>query len=143
MFQYIIGIAWITIGTLLYLGQCISTVNFPLAQRLGLQERPETADPLSSRLELMTARWDTVLLWIPPVAGLLLLLDHAWWPSFYLIAGAVYLDTGGREWTKNQGLVVQKVPVGSAKEILLMKVTYGYFIFTGLAGVGLALTALN
>lgn len=142
MLQYIVGIAWITAGTLLYAGQLISVVNFPLAQRLGLQENAEAADPLSSRLELMTARWDIVLLWIPPVAGLLLILDHAWWPPVFLIAGGVYMDTGGREWAKNQGLAAQGVPLGSAREILVMKTTYGYFIVTGIAGVAVAFADL-
>lgn len=142
MLQYIVGIAWITVGTLLYAGQFISVVNFPLAQRLGLQENPEAADPLSTRLELMTARWDIVLLWIPPIAGLLLLLDHAWWPLAYLIAGGVYMDTGGREWAKIQGLAAQGVPIGSARENLVMKFTYGYFIVTGLAGIGVAFATL-
>jgi hypothetical protein len=130
------------VGTLLYAGQFISVVDFPLAQRLGLQENPEAADPLASWLELMTARWDIVLLWIPPVAGLLLLLDHAWWPPAYLIAGGVYMDTGGREWAKIQGLATQGVPIGSAKETLVMKVTYGFFIVTGIAGVVLAFADL-
>lgn len=49
MLQYIVGIAWVTLGTLLYAGQLISVVSFPLAQRLGLQENPDAADPLSSR----------------------------------------------------------------------------------------------
>jgi len=142
MLEYIIGIAWVTAGTLLYAGQFISTVNFPLARRLGLQEHPETADPMSSRLELMTARWDLVLLWIPPIAGLLLLLDHAWWPPAYLIAGGVYMDTGGREWTKTTGLAAQGVPTGSARETLVRKVTYGFFIVTGLAGIVTAFAAL-
>ncbi len=81
-----------------YIGQLILTVNFPLAQRLGLQEKPENTDPLSNRLELMTARWDLAVLWIPPLAGLLILLDHAWWPAACLIAGGVHFDAGGREW---------------------------------------------
>ncbi len=141
MLQYILGIAWITAGTLLYAGQFISIVNFPLAQRLGLQEDTDTADPLSSQLELMTARWDIVLLWIPPVAGLLLLLDHVWWPLACLIGGGVYMDAGGREWAKIHGLAAQGVPIGSARESFVMKVTYGFFIVTGLTGVVLALAA--
>lgn len=142
MLQYIVGIAWITVGTLLYAGQLVSVVNFPLAQRLGLQESLEAADPLSSRLELMTAHWDIALLWIPPVAGLLLLLDNSWWPPAYLVAGGVYMDTGGREWAKIHGLAAQGVPIGSARETLVMKVTYGFFIVTGLAGVAVAVAGL-
>ena len=106
--QTIIGWAWATVGTFLYVGQLISTFDFPLAQRLGLQEKAENADPLSSRLELMAARWDVALLWIPPVAGVLMLMDHALWPAACLIASGAYVDTGGREWAKVSGLRAQR-----------------------------------
>lgn len=139
MLQYIVGVAWITAGSLLYAGQVISVLNFPLAQRLGLQESPDAADPLSSRLELMTARCDIVLLWMPPAAGLLVLLDHVWWPPAYLLAGGICMDTGGREWAKIQGLTAHGVQIGSAREARVLKATYGFFIVSGLAGVAAAL----
>ena len=142
MLQTLLGILWAVIGGLLYAGQFISVVNFPLAQRLGLQEDPETADPMSSRLELMTARWDLALLWLPPVAGVLMLLDHPLWPAVSLIAGGVYVDTGGREWAKVLGLDAQGVPVGSARERFVMKVTYGFFVATGVAAIALAFATL-
>ncbi len=142
MLETLIGLLWVTVGLLLYVGQVISVVNFPLAQRLGLQEDPEAADPLSSRLDLMTARWDIVLLWLPPLAGLLMLLDHRWWPAAGLIAGGIYVETGGREWAKVAGLNAQGVPAGSAKEQAIMKVTYGSFIITGVAAIAVALAAM-
>ncbi len=142
MLQTILGILWAIIGGLLFAGQLVSVVNFPLAQRLGLQEDPETADPLSSRLELMTARWDIVLLWLPPVAGLLMLLDHPWWPIVSLISGGIYLDTGGREWAKVKGLDAQSVPVGSSRDQIIMKVTYGFLIVTAVAAIALAVAAV-
>lgn len=143
MGQTILGIAWGIVGGLLFAGQLISALNFPLAQRLGLQEDPESADPLSSRLELMTARWDIMLLWLPPMSGLLMLLDYPWWPAMSLIAGGIYLDTGGREWAKIKCLDMQGVPVGSAKEQMIMKATYGFFIVTGVAAIALALAAMT
>lgn len=141
MLQTLVGLLWVTVGLLLFVGQVISVVNFPLAQRLGLQEDPETADPMSSRLELMTARWDIALLWLQPISGLLMLLDNPWWPAMSLIAGGIYLDTGGREWVKIEGLDAQGVPLGSAKEQMIMKVTYGFFIATGIVAIALALAA--
>lgn len=142
MLHTVVGLLWVTVGLMLFVGQVNSVVSFPLAQRLGLQEDPKTADPLSSRLELMTARWDIALLWLPPIAGLLILLDHPWWPAVSLIAGGIYVDTGGREWAKVQGLKTQGVPAGSAKEQMIMKVTYGFFIVTGIAAIALALPTM-
>ena len=92
LLQTIITWAWARVGTLLYAGQLISIINFPLAQRLDLQEKADNADPLASQLELMTARWDVAWLWIPPFAGILKLLDHPLWPAACLIAGGQ--DTG-------------------------------------------------
>ncbi len=142
MVQIIIGVAWATGGALLYAGQLISIVNFPLAQRLGLQEKPENADPLASRLELMTARWDLAVLWIPPIAGVLMLMDHAWWPPVCLIAGGAYLDAGGREWAKILGLRAHGVPIGSARERAAIYAAYAFLIVTGLAGIVVGLAEL-
>jgi len=36
---------------LIYAGQIISVINFRLAQRLGLQGKPENIDPLASHIE--------------------------------------------------------------------------------------------
>lgn len=52
------------IAGLLYLGQLISVWKVGLAQRLGLQESPDNADPLSSHLEVRAARWHAALLWL-------------------------------------------------------------------------------
>ncbi len=46
-----LGLLWSAIGGFFYAGQFISTVNFPLAQRLGLREKSEKANPLFSALE--------------------------------------------------------------------------------------------
>ena len=61
---------------LLYAGQLVSIVNFGVAQRLGLQEKPDNVDPVHSRLELWTARWDICWLWTLPVALVAVILSH-------------------------------------------------------------------
>ena len=140
--QTIVGLAWVAIGTLLYAGQFVSAVNFPLAQRLGLQEKSESTDPLIGKLELMAARWDVVCLWIPPLAGLLMLLDQAAWPAACLIAGGVYVDAGGREWAKILGLRSHGVPFGSGRERTVIYATFAFLILAGVAGIVLGLAAL-
>ena len=101
---------------LLYVGQVISVANLELAQRLGLQEKPGHADPLLIRLEQWTARWDLLWIWTLPVAGILMLIDHAWWPYVAMIGGAALVDTAGREGAKWLGLRAHGLDLGSSSE---------------------------
>lgn len=114
--QIIIGWILIIFGGGLYLAQIISSINFPLAQRLGIQEKAETSDALLQRSERYTAYWDLLtLLWLP-VAGILMVVNHRWWPIISLIGGSIYLDTAGREAVKSQSFRHEGLKVGTAKE---------------------------
>ena len=116
---------------LLYVGQIISVANFGLAQRLGLQETSDHADPLFSHLELWVARWDLWWLWTLPAAGILMLIDHAWWPYAAMIGGGAFVDTGGREAAKVFGLRQQGVRTGSPGQHRLAMGVFMYFIAIG------------
>ena len=116
---------------LLYIGQIISVVNFGLAQKLGLQESPDNADPVFSHLELWAARWDLWWLWTLPTAGILMLINHPWWPYAAMIGGATYVDTGGRETAKVLGLRQQGVRTGSPREHRLVISTFALFLGIG------------
>ena len=120
---------------LLYAGQVASLVDFEWAQRHRLQEGPEHTDPLANRLELWTARWDTLWTWTLPAAGLLMLLDHSWWPYAAMIGGGTWVDTGGRELVKVLGLRDQAVRVGTTVEFRNMKVFYWTAIALGLLAI--------
>lgn len=120
---------------LLLLGQFVSVARFELAQRLGLQEKPDGVDPLYSRLELWTARWDLCWLWVLPVAGTLMLLDHPWWPYAAMIGGGAYVDAGGREATKVFGLRQRRVRTGTPTE---QRLSLGMFAFlAAIGGIGI------
>ncbi len=114
--QIILGLVCVLFGALGWIGQTISAINFPLAQKLGLQEQSEDTDPLYRRAELKTARWDAVVLWSMVAAGFLMLFDHAWWPYVSLVASGIYLDTSGREAAKYLSLLGGGVKTGTAKE---------------------------
>jgi hypothetical protein len=119
------GIVCVVFGSIVVIGQLISTVNFGLAQNLGLQEKDADTEPLYRRLELKTAGWDLFVLWTLPAAGVLMLVDHPWWPYLTLVAGGVCVDTAGRETAKVLGLRRHGVKTGSKKERRL------YFSFSG------------
>lgn len=131
-----LGIVALLVGSLVFIGQLISALDFELAQRLGLQEKDEETDPLHRRLELSTARWDLLVLWTLPLAGVVMLIDTSWWPWVALIAGGIYVDTGGRESFKLLALRAEGVGVGTEREV---RTGLGFLAL--LAAVGLALVA--
>ena len=98
--QIIIGWTLLIFGGSLYLAQVVSSINFQLAQRLGIQENPVYTDPILQRSERYTAYWDLVTLGWFPLVGVLMIISHQWWPIVSLIGGSIYLDTSGREAVK-------------------------------------------
>lgn len=127
------------VALLLYAGQAISVANFSLAQRCGLQESPDHTDPISSHLELWTARWDLWVMWILPAAGILMFIDHWFWPYAAMIGGGAFVDAGGREAAKVLGLRGQGVRTGSQREHRVMVGAYIYLIATGVFSIGIGL----
>ena len=122
--QILIGWILIIFGGGLYFAQVISSINFPLAQRLGIQEKPETSSTLLQRSERYTAYWDLLtLLWLP-VAGILMVVNHSWWPIIALIGGAIYFDSAGREAVKNLSFRHEGIKMGTAKEQQIFFVAY-------------------
>ena len=115
--RIVLGIICVLFGGLGWVGQAISAINFPLAQRLGLQEKSEGIDSVYQQAELNAARWDSLVLWTLIAAGILMLINHYWWPYLSLIAGGIYLDGGGREAAKYLSLRKSGVRVGSSKEL--------------------------
>lgn len=136
------GIVALVLGLLIVLGQLISVVNFPLAQRLGLQEKDEGTDLLHRHLELNTARWDLAVLWTLVLAGVVMLADASWWPWAVLIAGGISIDTGGREIAKILGLRAEGIRVGSADEVNLLFGFLALISAVGTALVGYSLAVL-
>lgn len=121
-----VGLAIICIlfGAFGWLGQLISGINYPMAQRLGLQESNEGTDPLFRCAETNSARWDSLVLWTLVAAGVLMLMDHPWWPVLSLVAGGIYLDAAGREFAKSLSLHKSGVRIGTWKEMKTAKVFF-------------------
>lgn len=133
-----LGLLALIVGAFGVVGQVVSALDFRVAQRLGFQEKDEGTDALYRLLELHTARWDLFVLWTLPVAGILMLLDHPWWPYAALLAGGVNLDAGGREAAKILGARAAGVRVGTPRET-----RFGLGALTILALLGLALAVYS
>jgi hypothetical protein len=122
--QVAIGWGVLILGGALYLAQVISSVNFELAQRLGIQENPEDTDSILQRSERYTAYWDLVTLGWLPLAGILMIFNQEWWPIVSLIGGAIYLDTSGREAVKNISFRHEGIKTGADKQQIIFFASY-------------------
>ena len=88
---------------LCWLGQVVNAVAPAFAAKIGLAEPEADVDRtffLDGRGE---AIWDALILWMLPVAGILLLLDDPNWTYFGLAGGGMYLYFAGR------GLAVRRI----------------------------------
>lgn len=131
--QLILGWLLIIFPGILYVGQLISSVNFPLAQQLGLQENPKETDLLLQRAEKYTAYWDLVTLIWMPLSGVLMVVNSTYWPLFALFGGAIYLDTAGREAVKILSFKHEGIRIGAPKQQRLFFSTY--FIMAALGAI--------
>ena len=122
--QQFLGWLLIIFPGILYVGQIISSVNFPLAQKLGLQEDPDEADPLLQRAEKYTAYWDLVTLGWLPLSGVLMVINNSTWSLFAFFGSAIYLDTAGREAAKILSFKHEGVRIGSPKQHRVFFSTY-------------------
>lgn len=140
--QEILGWMLIIFPGIMFFIQLISSINFSFAQRLGLQEKSETASSLLIRAERYTAYWDLMtLVWLP-IGGILMILNHPWWPLISLIGGAIYFDTAGREAAKNLSFRHEGMKAGSEQEQKLFFGTYIVMAIVGLLVVGYSLKSL-
>ena len=130
--RIVLGVVCVVFSGFGWLGQVISVINYPLAQRLGLQEKSENTDPLFQQAEINTAKWDSLVTWTLLAAGILMLMDHYWWPYLSLIAGGIYLDAGGRETAKCLSLRKNGIRMGTSKDIKIL-----FSFFTLMIAVGL------
>jgi len=140
--QAILGWILILFPGALLLVQLISSLNFSLAQKLGLQEKSGSAAPLLLRSERYTAYWDLVtLVWLP-VAGILMVINDPWWPVIALIGAAIYIDAAGREAAKNLSFRHEGIETGTKQEQILFFITYIIMIIIGIIIIIYSLQAL-
>lgn len=77
-------------------GQVVAWFAPETAIRLGLIENPSEVEPTFQIDARGEALWDVLTLWTMAVAGVLLVIDHDWWPYFGLVGGGAYVYFAGR-----------------------------------------------
>jgi len=115
-----------------WLMQVIVTLFPSFASKYGLIEPGSGVDPAFFADAQGEAIWDSLSLWVLPVAGILLLLDSAYWAYFGLVGGGMYVYFAGR------GIVVRRlmqrrgIAIGNPDTL---KLFYAFLILWGLIGL--------
>ena len=114
-------LAWGVVLTLLsflaWAGQVIYTLSPRWGARLQLGEAEADVDPVFFADARGEAAWDSVILWVLPVAGILLLQGSPLWPHFGLVGGGSYLYFSGRNIVTRRMLHKQGIRIGTARNI--------------------------
>ncbi len=140
--ESILGWILIIFPGILFVGQVISSVNFKLAQQLGLQENPQETDSLLQTVEQYTAYWDLVTLIWMPISGILMVLGSSFWPLVSFFAGAIYIDTAGREAAKILSFKHEGIRIGAPKQQKFFFSTYIIMALLGVIVIAFSLQAL-
>lgn len=122
--QQLLGWILIIFPGILYAAQITSSINFSLAQKLGLQENPDLTDSILQRAERYTAYWDLVTMGWLPLSGVLMVIDNSAWPLVAFFGGAIYLDAAGREAAKYLSFKHAGIRMGSPKQQLVFFLIY-------------------
>lgn len=111
------GIIVAALAVLAWGGQTISWFAPETAARLGLTESSDSVDRgfyADGRGEAFS---DMFTLWTMVAAGVLLVMDHAWWPYFGLIGGGMFVYFGGRGIASRRMIQQAGLSVGTPKTV--------------------------
>ncbi len=126
------GIILTIISSIGYFGQAITAFWPETATKLGLTE-PETDVDSTFYADVRgEAFWDTAMLWILPVAGILLIFNNPWWVYFGLVGGGMYLYFAGRGIAVRLVMQRRKIRIGKPEAL---KMVYVFLTLWGLAAI--------
>ena len=130
------GLTLFVISFIGFIGQAITAVWPLTAVKLGLTEPEADVDPTFYLDVRGEAFWDSLILWVLPVAGLLLLLNNPIWPYFGLVGGGMYLYFAGRGIVVRRMMQRRGIRIGSPKSLRLI------FAFLALWGLAALITII-
>lgn len=135
----------ILVITTLFMGWLMQVivVLFPsFASKYGMIE-PESGVDRTFYVDARgEAIWDAMILWILPVAGILILLDNPWWAYFGLVGGGMYVYFAGRGLIVRRAMQREGIAIGPQQNLSLYYVFLTMWGLIGLVTIFLAVNAL-
>lgn len=119
-------------GVLGWLIQIINAFSPTVAAKLGLNEAESDVDPTFFVDTRGEAVWDAMIVWVLPLAGILLIMDNPLWAYFGLVGGGIYVYFAGRGIAVRLLMRRRNIRIGKRESIRLY---YVYLAFSGLMAV--------
>lgn len=111
------GIVVVALSALAWGGQTISWLSPRTGERLSLTEAEADVEPVFYADMRGEAMWDTFTLWVPVVAGALLIAGNTAWSYFGLGGGAIYVYFAGRGLLVRRAMQQRELRVGSPRNL--------------------------
>ncbi len=135
---------FLTVLTLLaWVGQLIYAISPGLAVRLGLGEAESDVDDVFYIDARGEAIWDSLIIWVLPVAGILMMLQHPHWPYFALVGGGSYVYFAGRNLTTRCMMQRRGIRIGTPNNIKMGDLFIVLWGLAALTTIVLAVSALE
>jgi len=130
------GIVILVLGLLAWLGQAASWLMPELAVRLSLMEAEVDVEPTYWADIRGEVAWDTLTLWMLPLAGLLLIAGEPAWAIFGLMGGAAFVCFAGRGVFTRRAMQRRGFRIGAPQNVRM-----GY-VFLGIWGAAALITCV-
>lgn len=137
-----LGSVLILFGLTGWVGRVICALSPQRGERLGLIECEADCDPAFYADVRSEVTWDAFVIWTLPLAGLLMILDHTWWPVFGLIGGGTYFYLAGRGIALRAVLDRRNIRTGAAQMLSAYYIIHGMWGVVALVTLAIAATAL-
>ncbi|HBA85672.1 MAG TPA: hypothetical protein DCZ95_16445 [Verrucomicrobia bacterium] len=138
------GLILIVVALLLCWGGQVVNALFPKrAERWGLSEPQAEVDPVFYTDSRGEAFWDVLSIWPLPVAGVLLLLDHPWWPYFGLVGGGIFIYFSGRGTVVRLVLRRHGIRIGHPKRLAAYYIILFVWALLGAVTIAMAVRTLE
>jgi len=120
------GIILVSVSLKCWIGQTIIALSPQLASTIRIMDKESELDTTFFADMRGQAIWDAFTLWLLPVAGSLLIVNHAVWPYFGLIGGSIYLYFVGRNMVTRVLLHRHGISIGrSPRKVMIYLFLWG------------------
>jgi hypothetical protein len=139
------GIMVLVLSLIAWLGQLTSWLAPATALRLTLIESEADVEPVYWADIRGEAMWDSLVLWMLPLAALLLILDEPVWAVFGLMGGGAYLYYAGRGIVTRLAMQRRGFRIGASQNVRLGYVflaVWGAMALITMAGAAASLSVL-
>lgn len=137
------GLVLVVVAGGLWLGQVVFALAPRVGTRWGLAEPRESVDTVIWSDNRAEAIWDTLVLWVLPLAGVLLLLEYPLWPPVALVGSGIYLYFAGRALVQRRLMQRHGVRVGAPGYVRLVQGVMALCALLAAVTIALAVSALG